>query len=476
MRTLRPRVLSFVFIASTMLPVAVWAQADQTQGSSAGPVAAPGREADSPPPGIDPSIWARVPKQVEQDPFALTTIGIEVSAFTPVASGWPFPSSDGGFQRVVAPRLRQQDAYIGALHFFGHADIFVSFPIGSLSASAIDGRSVSLNHSVAAGAKVYPWALRRGTLRPYVSTSFMTRTFEITDGASSSANVGQLSRAVVPVGAGVAWRTPFGLIADAQVQYVPGSATIGSGVVLRPLAELSEPYVSERIDLSGVRFVAGLKWSRHLGATAAPGYREAKARTLQARIDNGSISGVNVAIGPSTRLVNNTSAYFNDRRPYLREQFDAGLFPHASVGYYAFVPDAEVRLAYRRITADASALGARLETQQSGLFLEALKFFDLDLYGFVPFVGAGVGYGRLRAMDHASENSVTARDSVWMLSIPFGWDIRPNPASAWLVRTNLRWVPRARIDFPGAGVGLDLGGLEFDFIQFVLFPERLFKR
>ena len=47
--------------------------------------------------------------------------------------------------------------------------------------------------------------------------------------------------------------------------------------------------------------------------------------------------------------------------------------------------------------------------------------------------------------------------------------------SVWLVRTNLRWVPRARIDFPGAGVGLDLGGLEFDFIQFVLFPERLFK-
>ena len=91
-------------------------------------------------------------------------------------------------------------------------------------------------------------------------------------------------------------------------------------------------------------------------------------------------------------------------------------------------------------------------------------------------MGAGVGYGRLRAMDHVSENSVTARDSVWMLSIPFGWDIRPYPVGAWLVRTNLRWVPRARIDFPGAGVGLDLGGLEFDFIQFVLFPERLFKR
>ena len=142
--TLRPRVLSFVFIASTLLPVAAWADGDQTKASSAGAVAAPGREADSPPPGIDPSTWARVPKQVEQDPFALTTIGIEVIAFTPVASGWPFPSSDGRFQRVVAPRLRQQDVYIGALHFFGHADIFVSFPLGSPSAArSMAGRSVS---------------------------------------------------------------------------------------------------------------------------------------------------------------------------------------------------------------------------------------------------------------------------------------------------------------------------------------------
>ena len=167
----------------------------------------------------------------------------------------------------------------------------------------------SLDHSVAAGGRLYPWALRPGTLRPYVSTSVMTRTLDITDGSSSTANVGRLSDTVAPVGAGVAWRTPFGLVADAQVQYVPGSAAISSGLVPRPLDESGEPHVAERIDLSGVRFIAGLKWSRHLGATAAPGYREAKARTLQERIDNGSISGVNVALGPSTRLVNNTPTY-----------------------------------------------------------------------------------------------------------------------------------------------------------------------
>jgi hypothetical protein len=468
-------------VAVTLMSVvqAALAQTDQTNlssASSAGSTTASALEANPPRSDIAPSTWARVPRQMVHDPFAIATFGVEVSAFAPLAYRWPFPSSTGGFQRLAAPRLGQQDLYIGALHFFGHADIFVSFPLGSFSATAFDDRSLSLAYSVAAGAKLYPSALRPRTLRPYVSTGLMQRTFEITDGSHVDANVGHLSQAVVPLGAGVAWRTSSGLVADAQVQYVPGSATARNGIVARPLDEPKEPQVSERIDLSGFRFVAGVKWGRDLGATSAAGYREAKARTLQRRIDDGSISGVNVAIGPSTRLFNNSSTYFSDRRPYLREQYDTGLFPHVSLGYYMFKKDAEIRLAYRRIDAHATAFGAHLETRQSGLFLEALKFFDLDFYGFVPFAGAGLGYGELRATDNASGSSVSGRDPAWMLSIPFGWDIRPNPASAWVLRTNLRWVPRARVDFPRSRVELDMGGLEFDFIQFVLFPERLLKR
>ncbi|MGH7720133.1 MAG: hypothetical protein ACREON_14990 [Gemmatimonadaceae bacterium] len=428
------------------------------------------------PPDVLPSTWARVPRQVERDPFATTTLGIEVSAFTALASRWSLPSSNGEFERLETPGLGQQDLYLGALHFFGHADFFVSFPLWSRSRSVYDNRSLSLDYSVAAGVKLYPVALRPGTLRPYLSSALTTRALEVTDGGSVDANVGRLSQVVVPVGAGVTWRSSRAFLVDAQVQYVPGSATVSSGIAPRRLEEPAEPHASERLDLSGVRFVASVRWSRHLAATSMPGYREAKARALQRRIDDGSISAVNIALGPSTRLFNNNSPYFRDRRPYLRDQYDAGLFPHASVGYYQFTTDAEIRLAYRRVTGEARAFGARLETQQSGLFLEAMKFFDIDLYGFVPFVGAGVGYGRLHATDHSPGGSVTSRESVWMLSIPFGWDIRPNPASSWLLRTNLRWLPRARAVFPGSGVRLDMGGLEFDFIQLVLFPERLFRR
>src|SRR5262245_51942033 len=200
---------TFGVVVLTAVSSVAFAQTEPHSTAAAGSRAG-AQQAETPPSDIAPSTWARVPRQVERDPFAIATFGIEASLFVPRASLWPFPSSNGEHRRVSTPRLGQQDLYIGALHFFGHADIFVSFPIGSRDASGLDGRTVSLEYAVAAGAKLYPWALRPGSIRPYVSSGLMLRAFEITDSQGSDANVGRLSQAVVPMGAGVAWRTPRG--------------------------------------------------------------------------------------------------------------------------------------------------------------------------------------------------------------------------------------------------------------------------
>ncbi|HEY0839988.1 MAG TPA: hypothetical protein VGD74_07365 [Vulgatibacter sp.] len=49
-----------------------------------------------------------------------------------------------------------------------------------------------------------------------------------------------------------------------------------------------------------------------------------------------------------------------------------------------------------------------MSTSQDVGLLEALKFFDVDLYGFVPFVGAGLGYGRFSFRDEAGPMSTEA--------------------------------------------------------------------
>jgi hypothetical protein len=426
------------------------------------------------PPGVAPSTWARVPGQVERDPFATTTLGIDWSGFEPVASTWAIPISGGGFTQSDAAQLGQGDLSIGALHFFGHADLFVSVPLDTRSAEISGERSLSLEYQTATGIKLYPWALRPGTVRPYLSSGLLFRSLNLTEGADVSANPGEITQAVIPVGMGVAWRTPWQAIVDLQLQYMPGSFDLASGVVPQPLDQPVQPYTSESLDMRGIRLAVGLKWSRDLSGGDQPGYREEAARKLQRRIDAGSASGFTLALGPSARILGNSSSYFSQRRPYLEDRLDSGVFPHAGIGYYDFGRDAELRLAYRGFDSDAVAYGAALETRQDAVFLEALKFYDLDFYGFVPFIGVGIGYGWFRATDRIPTERLTGRESGLVASVPFGWDIRPDPASAWVLRTNLRWVPRARVPMPGAGVAVDLGGLEFDFIQLVVYPGRMF--
>ena len=118
---------------------------------------------------------------------------------------------------------------------------------------------------------------------------------------------------------------------------------------------------------------------------------------------------------------------------------------------------------------EARGDGLTVETLQQGVFLEALKFFELDDYGFVPFLGAGGGYEHLVL----KENEQGLFDD-WRFvpSVVIGWDIRPDPAEWWVIRTGLRWIPRAMVP-ASQGTDCDFGGLEYDFMQAVFYPQRL---
>ena len=51
-----------------------------------------------------------------------------------------------------------------------------------------------------------------------------------------------------------------------------------------------------------------------------------------------------------------------------------------------------------------------------------------------------------------------------------GWDIKPTKAESWLLRTNLRYSP-VSMTVDNKKVAYDY--IEFNFIQLVLFPERM---
>ena len=59
-------------------------------------------------------------------------------------------------------------------------------------------------------------------------------------------------------------------------------------------------------------------------------------------------------------------------------------------------------------------------------------------------------------------------------NITFGWDIRPSvKGDWWILRTNLRYFPFLNVK--RRSKKLSLQHLEFNFIQFVFYPQRLKK-
>ena len=70
--------------------------------------------------------------------------------------------------------------------------------------------------------------------------------------------------------------------------------------------------------------------------------------------------------------------------------------------------------------------------------------------------------------------TITVDENGVVPSVIFGWDIRFAPSFPWLLRTGLRWLPYASHEV-APGVRFDHGGLEYDYIQLVLYPGRLLQ-
>ena len=69
--------------------------------------------------------------------------------------------------------------------------------------------------------------------------------------------------------------------------------------------------------------------------------------------------------------------------------------------------------------------------------------------------------------------SVRGDASLWRPGVTFGWDIRPDRLQAMILRTNLRYTPNLNVAVTG-GRDVALDQVEFNFIQFVIFPRRFF--
>ena len=207
--------------------------------------------------------------------------------------------------------------------------------------------------------------------------------------------------------------------------------------------------------------------------TTNPAATEASRKASQFFSSSNS-RGIFLAAGPSSSFPTQSSAYVSNLRPYLDDRSFPIIFPDLAIGYHFTKWDIVTAASFRTFTQRRSAYDYEHSIGRQSLNFEVYKFL-IDYHGFVPYLGAGVSSEQLSLSQNDNGTSFgPSTASTFSPNIVFGWDIRPSvKGDWWVLRTNLRYYPTLSVDLDGHA--LSLQHLEFNFIQFVMYPQRLHR-
>ena len=170
----------------------------------------------------------------------------------------------------------------------------------------------------------------------------------------------------------------------------------------------------------------------------------------------------------------NQGSYNEATRPYIG-RYSTSIMPDFTLGYYLHNPDVNIAIGYRSYGASTNTYGVIHRLNRRSFVMEATKYL-FDYHGFVPFVGPALSYENLAFEEFVeSEPSLDLSEEKLGYGLTFGWDIRPDRIQSFILRTNLRWYPNLFLTVePDANVSFN--NLEFNFIQLIIYPGRMFPR
>jgi outer membrane protein W len=362
--------------------------------------------------------------------------------------------SQSTFSGYTVPRLMW-----GGTHFWGHADIYLSFPIGGYKKTIPkELQAMDYNMGVETGIKYYPWTvLKNHKLRPYVGIAWNIASFSQQQNGKE-ASISQFKN-TTPLLLGLGFKHKKWLI-EGGLQYFYNHR------MPYPIT----PTIEADIELPKTAFVLS---SKFLLETTAQSKDYIKKRMTNLK-EHKKFSTFYVGIGPSgTTSIQSKSSFDQAKYPFLANQKRYyGIIPDITAGYFFSKAELNVGLAYRKMKNGFTGFGVSHYNERQSLMLESYKFL-FDYHGFVPYLGLTGSRENLyfASRDKNADNKWKEyRQTKYPLGVVFGWDIRPTRAESWLLRTNLRYTP-LQMDVEDKKVAFDY--LEFNFIQLVLFPERI---
>lgn len=388
--------------------------------------------------------------------FAQTVMGLDFE-YIPSSGKASFLTTDGALQKYTFNDMLRPRFTISGLHFWGHAEFYVTIPFGNLLDRKVSEAVFNYSNSVETGLKYYPWRIEQHQLRPYIGCSLNTVSFQQTIRAESQG--AYLLKARTPLHFGCTFNYKNSLL-ELGGTFYPRNR-LQYYVSQTQQAEIKTPPLSFRL---AYKFYFDTTTSASKGWKN--GYYQQKADEIGA---TKQLDGLSLAIGLSSIFFVKKSSYNSNDRPFLEQHRSGNVFFDLGLGYYFYKNDIHLNLAYRASSSKLQAYGVSQQIRRKSMAIEAFKFLG-DYHGFVPFIGPVLSYENLQANE--VENGTTQFDlekNKLRPGIVFGWDIRPHRLLAWRLRTNLRYFPNLSLEIEN-GKKLSFDNLEFNFIQFVYYP------
>jgi hypothetical protein len=364
--------------------------------------------------------------------------------------------ANGQKEKHTLPSSFSPRILIGGTHFWGRADFYISIPLGRLSISGND--KANLTNGVLTGFRAYPFRLQEKKLRPYVGLGFNNKEYqqEGENGSSQQYNNWQWYQE-----AGLSYYTKSKLLVELGLRYYPRS-TYNVFISRDLMHETHTSPVSYSLAIKKV-----IDWSRSYSSVRVQQQLSSiKKEYKQLKV----LSTYSIALGLSA-LIPLSKTELASQQAFLNDQIDGKLGPDLALGYYNAPLDAVLRVSYRSLRQKEEAYQYSYRLKKHAFALEGFKFIA-DYHGFVPFIGPyfSLDAYQLKEKDHGA----TLTDLTEIrpgYGLVFGWDIRLSEVESFILRTNLRYTPD--LGYKVNGKKYTVKQLEFNFIQLVIYPERI---
>ncbi|MGK7395395.1 MAG: hypothetical protein ACNS62_12535 [Candidatus Cyclobacteriaceae bacterium M3_2C_046] len=390
-----------------------------------------------------------------QHRFAQTYLGLN-TLITPTSGTLFWQGLSQPFPSMVTPRFT-----IGGLHFWGKWDFKINLPLTHWGRFSLrESGKVRFNQGGDLSARFYPWRIRNRRLRPFVGLGFNQMALSLED-----SEINQRSEQF------------FSTSLQAGLSFAFKEWQLNGEFLWMP--DNRRDFYATPEDLHQFRLppvFASIGVIKYFDVTLHDEKSKISGKTAQLEKllqSEKKLNSISLAIAPS-------SAFFL-RAPSYNNQPTLSLPRHKTVinwdlglGYYLHNPGAHFGISYRNYSSKVKSYGRQNIIRRQSIALEGF-IYCWNFKGFVPFIGPSFSFERWATGDFEQQNQVgsTIRSRMISPGILFGWDILASPLETWLLRTNLRYYPFQEIELTNGKKGR-VDQFEFNFIQFVFYPNRMF--